>query len=160
MLKLLHGRPFDGHTLNTVTQKMITITGIKPQRIYVDCGYRGHDYPNKHRVYRSGQKRGVVGTIKKELRRRSVVEPVIGYLKNDGHLGRNYLKGTLGDQRNALFTAAGYNFRLLLKWLRRLFWRCFLDNLLTKKPTQSIGKFAQCARLYFYNQTLKLNHAF
>lgn len=74
-----------------------------------------------YRVFRSGQKRGVYGAIMKELRRRSVVEPVIGHLKSDGHLGGNYLKGELGDKQNALFTAAGYNFRLLLTWFRRLF---------------------------------------
>lgn len=100
---------------------MAAWTGVTPERAYVDRGYRGHDYPHKHRVFRSGQKRGVHGVIKRELRRRSVVEPVIGHLKSDGHLGRNYLKGELGDQQNALFTAAGYNFRLLLKWFRRLF---------------------------------------
>ena len=156
----LHGRPFDGHTLNTVTQKMIGITGIEPKRIYVDRGYRGHDYPNKHRVYRSGQKRGVFGTIKKELRRRSVIEPVIGHLKSDGHLGRNYLKGALGDQQNALLTGAGYNFRLLLKWLRRLFWRCVLGHLIAKKVIQPIGNFAQFVKLYFYNQHLAIYASF
>ena len=113
-----------------------------------------------HRVYRSGQKRGVFGIIKKELRRRSVIEPVIGHLKNDGRLGRNYLKGTLGDQQNALLTAVGYNFRLLLKWLRRLFWRYVLGGLLAKTINQYVGKLTQYARLYFYNQTLESNHAF
>ena len=59
--------------------------------------------------------------IKKELKRRAVVEPLIGHLKNEGHLGRNYLKGVAGDKINVLLTAAGYNFRLLLRWLRRFF---------------------------------------
>jgi hypothetical protein len=49
------------------------------------------------RVFRSGQKRGVHGQIKKELRRRSAIEAVIGHCKTDGHLGRNFLKGRLGD---------------------------------------------------------------
>lgn len=120
--KALHGRPYDGHTLNGVTTELEDWTGVTPERIYVDRGYRGHDVPRKHRVFRSGQKRGVHGSIKRELRRRAVVEPIIGHLKSDGHLGRNYLKGELGDQQNALLTAAGYNFRLLLKWLRRLYW--------------------------------------
>ena len=117
----LHDRPYDGHTLNRVMDGMLRITGATAERIYVDRGYRGHDYPNTHRVFRSGQKRGVNGTIKKELRKRSLVEPIIGHLKSDGHLGRNYLKGQLGDKQNALLTAAGYNFRLLLKWFRLLY---------------------------------------
>ena len=156
----LHGRPYDGHTLNSATLKMVGITGVEPQRIYVDRGYCGHDYPNKHRVYRSGQKRGVFGTIKKELRRRSVIEPVIGHLKSDGRLGRNYLESTLGDQQNALLTDVGYNFRLLLKWLKRLFWCRILDSLIAKKVIQSIGNFPQFVKLYFYNPQLTSNASF
>lgn len=117
----LHGRPYDGHTLNRVITEMESWTGISPERIYVDKGYRGHDYPLKNRVYQSGQKRGITATIKKELKRRSVVEPLIGHLKNEGRLGRNYLKGILGDKLNALLVAAGYNFKLILKWLRKIF---------------------------------------
>ncbi len=41
-------------------------------------------------------------------------------LQNDGHLGRNFLKGRLGDQINALMSAVGYNLRLILKWLKLL----------------------------------------
>jgi len=102
----LHGRPYDGHTLRSVIAGVTRFTGIEPQRILVDKGYRGHDYGHPHRVYRSGQKRGVTVAIKKELKRRAVVEPLIGHLKNEGHLGRNYLKGVEGDKINALLTAA------------------------------------------------------
>jgi IS5 family transposase len=45
---------------------------------------------------------------------------VIGHCKSDGHLDRNYLKGRNGDQINAVMSAVGYNFRLILKWLRAL----------------------------------------
>ena len=75
---------------------------------------------NPRRVFISGQKRGVFGAIKRELRRRSAIEAVIGHMKNDGHLGRYYLKGRDGDAANAILTAVGYNFRLLLAWLRAL----------------------------------------
>ena len=60
------------------------------------------------------------GAIKKELRRRSAIEAAIGHMKNEGHLGRNYLKGRHGDHANTVLTAVGYNFRLILKWLRAL----------------------------------------
>ena len=49
------------------------------------------------------------------------MEPVIGHLKDNGHLERNHLKGPEGDAINAVLTAAGYNLRLLEKWLRLLF---------------------------------------
>ena len=114
----LHQNPFDGHTLSPVLKSFTQQTGITPERIYVDKGYQGHDYEHKHRVFKSGQKRGVKGTIKKELKRRSVVEPIIGHLKSDHALGRNFLKGIDGDKINALLAGIGYNFRLLLRWLR------------------------------------------
>ena len=117
----LHGRPFDGHTLKPMIEGMQTWTGIEPKRIYVDKGYQGHDYPKKLRVFKSGQKRGVTKSIKKELKRRSVIEPIIGHVKHEHRLGRNYLRGWLGDKANALFAAAGYNFRLILSWLRDIF---------------------------------------
>src|SRR5438067_1227566 len=70
------------------------------------------------RVFISGQKRGVFGVIKRELRRRSAIEPVIGHLKSEGYLGRCYLKGRAGDAANVVLSAVGHNFRRILAWLR------------------------------------------
>jgi len=50
-------------------------------------GYPVHNARNPRRVFISGQKRGVFGVIKRELRHRSAIEPVIGHLKAEGHLG-------------------------------------------------------------------------
>ena len=58
--------------------------------------------------------------IKRELRRRSAIEPVIGHLKAEGHLGRCYLKGRAGDAANVILSAIGHNFRRILAWLRAL----------------------------------------
>ena len=58
--------------------------------------------------------------IKRELKRRAAVEPVIGHMKADGLLDRNYLKGHEGDRINAVLAGAGQNFRLLLNWFRVL----------------------------------------
>ena len=124
--KALPGNPYDGHTLKDVTEETQALTGREIERVYVDKGYRGHDAPNPLRVFRSGQKRGVFGVIKRELKRRSAIEAVIGHAKNDGHLGRNYLKGRDGDAANAILSAIGHNFRLILAWLRMLL-RLLLD---------------------------------
>ncbi len=118
--KALHGRPYDGHTLAPVLAETQALTGVEIKRVYVDKGYVGHNAPKPLRVFRSGQKRGVHGQIKRELRRRAAVEPVIGHLKSEGHLGRNYLKGTAGDHANAVLSAVGHNLRLILRWLRLL----------------------------------------
>ena len=109
----LHGNPYDGHTLKSAIDEYEQTTGVKTQRIYVDKGYRGHDPSLKLNVYKSGQKR-LATAIKKEMKRRTAIEPVIGHMKNDGHLGRNYLKGKIGDMTNARLSAVGYNFNVSL----------------------------------------------
>ena len=138
----LHDRPYDGHTLRPMLDGMKEWTGIDPKRIYVDKGYQGHDYPKKLRVFKSGQKRGVTKAIKRELKRRSVIEPIIGHVKQEHRLDRNYLQGWLGDKLNALLAAAGYNFRLILKWLRKLFWLIFalliFDFFKEEKPQMQV----------------------
>jgi IS5 family transposase len=118
--RALPGNPYDGHTLREVIKDTEKLTGREIERAYVDKGYRGHDAENPRRVFISGQKRGVFGTIKRELKRRSAIEPVIGHMKADGHLGRCYLKGRDGDAANTILSAVGYNLRLVLAWLRML----------------------------------------
>jgi transposase, IS5 family len=80
------------------------------------------------RVYVSEQKRGVTRAIKRELKRRAAVESVIGHLKSDHRMDRNYLIGSHGDAENAVLAAVGYNFARLLGWLRQLL--CALLSLL------------------------------
>ena len=118
--KALPGNPYDGHTLAAAIADTQRLTGCTIERAYVDKGYRGHDAPRPRSVFISGQKRGVFGAIKRELRRRSAIEPVIGHMKSEGHLDRNYLKGRDGDAANAILSAVGHNFRLILAWLRTL----------------------------------------
>jgi IS5 family transposase len=127
--KALPGNPYDGHTLGTIIENTERLTGSAIERGYVDKGYRGHDTKNPRRIFISGQKRGVFGVIKRELRRRSAIEAVIGHLKAEGHLGRCYLKGRKGDAANVVLTAVGHNLRLVLAWLRILL-RLILNALL------------------------------
>jgi transposase, IS5 family len=112
------GNPYDGHTLKAVIEDTEKFTGCAIERAFVDKGYRGHDVENLHRIFISGQKRGVFGIIERELRRRSAIEAVIGHMKGEGHLGRCYLKGREGDAANAILTAVGHNLRFVLTWLR------------------------------------------
>ena len=118
--RALHGNPYDGHTLGPVIEDMEALTGVEVRRIHVDKGYRGHNYPNKFRVWISGQVRRVTKTIRREMRRRAAVEPVIGHVKAEHRMDRNYLKGRDGDRANAVLAAAGYNFSLLIRWFEAL----------------------------------------
>ena len=118
--KALHGNPFDGHTLGPVIADLEQLTGVETRRIHVDKGYRGHNHKEKFRVWITGQVRRVTRTIRREMKRRAAVEPVIGHTKAEHRMGRNYLKGRDGDRSNAVLAAAGYNFSLLLRWLAGL----------------------------------------
>ena len=101
---------------------MEDMIGNTIERLLADAGYRGHNAPPdyKFRVYTSGQKRRLTPQIKRELRRRAAIEPVIGHLKAEHRMGRNYLAHHAGDAVNTVLAAAGYNFHLLLKWLELL----------------------------------------
>jgi DDE family transposase len=92
------------------------------------------------KVYLSGQKRGVTDAIKRDLRRRSAVEPVIGHAKSDHRMDRNFLKGAHGDAANAILAAAGYNFRRLLAWFAIL-WRALIMAMLANPADAAIAPF-------------------
>ena len=135
-VKALPGNPYDGHTLETVIPQI----GASLSRIVADRGYRGHNAPPDHKmkVYISGQKRRVTDAIKRDLRRRSAVEPVIGHAKSEHRMGRNFLKGAHGDAANAVLAAAAYNFRRLLAWLAIL-WRVFVMAMLADAAPAPLG---------------------
>ncbi len=110
-------------------------------RIVADRGYRGHNAsPDMgFKIYISGQRRGVTDAIKRQLRRRSAVEPVIGHAKAEHRTSRNFLKGPHGDAANAILAAAGYNFRRLLAWLAMI-WRVLTTAILAETPQFAIIK--------------------
>jgi IS5 family transposase len=112
------GNPYDGHTLKNAPEQVRRVTGPVVDEAFVDRGCRGHGEKTTT-VYISGQKRGIsTQRLKRSLKRRQAIEPVIGHLKADGRLGRNFLKGAGGDQVNVLLSCAGHNLRLSLNRLR------------------------------------------
>jgi IS5 family transposase len=114
----LPGNPYDGHTLTQALAQVRRITGSVIEEAFVDRGYRGHG-ETQTTVFIAGQKRGIkTERLKCSLKRREAIEPVIGHLKSDGLLGRNYLKGSEGDQVNVMLSCAGQNLRLVLRQLR------------------------------------------
>lgn len=123
----LEGNPYDGHTLQGTLDQTTRLTGVRPERCYVDRGYRGHGVTDT-KVFLSGQRRHMTPTIKRELKRRSAIEAVIGHQKTEGRLDRNRLRGILGDQMNAMMAAMGYNLRLTLKALS--FWLQIVKELM------------------------------
>lgn len=113
----LPGNPYDGHRLSSALAQVEQLTGLRPERCYVDPGYRGHDVTDVE-VFTARQKCGVTRSIGRELKPRNAIEPIIGHMKNDGLMHRNQLKGTDGDAINAILCGVGQNLRLILRHLR------------------------------------------
>ncbi|MGH6883496.1 MAG: IS5 family transposase [Hypericibacter sp.] len=141
--KAMPGSPYDGHTLATVIPEIEKSVGAELGKIVADAGYRGHNAAKdkSFKVYVAGMKRGLSEAVKRAFRRRAAVEPVIGHLKSDHRMGRNFLAHTVGDAANAVLAAAGYNFSLLLRWLRILC-AIILAVLLASAPAENRVKAA------------------
>lgn len=111
---------YDGHTLPKVLEQTKRLTGKEPKVAIVDRGYRGVSIvENTEIISPKKPKKNATAYEKtkarKRFRRRAAIEPVIGHLKQDFRLSRNYLKGTKGDMANVLLAATAYN---LDKWMR------------------------------------------
>jgi IS5 family transposase len=124
-----HGNPYDGHTLQEAVAQAERLGDFKTKDIFVDQGYRGHNYegPAEVHVARRGM-RSVKPSLRRWLKRRSAIEPVIGHMKNNGRLGRNYLLGQEGDRINAILCGAGHNIRKLLRAFLLFLFRWLFKN--------------------------------
>lgn len=113
----VHGNPYDGATLSDAMQQTERLSGVVPKQAAVDKGFRGAKYhPDGLQVLVAGTRK-FEGILKRLVKRRSAIEPVIGHLKHDHALGRNFLQGKQGDRINALLTACGFNLRKLYRCL-------------------------------------------
>lgn len=110
----VHGNPFDGHTLKKQIDQVERISGSRPEQAFVDQGYRGaKHHPEDLKIHICGKKIKNL-SLKKAMKRRSSIEPIIGHTKTDNRMDRNYLKGQEGDRINAMLAASGRNLR---KWM-------------------------------------------
>lgn len=117
----LDGNPYDGHTLKSSLANAQNISKSKIKDVFVDKGYKGHGIDEEQdnvRIFISGQKtyngKKLTKTLKKHLKRRQAIEPIIGHMKNDGKLDLSRLKGAIGDKINAVLSACGHNLRMIL----------------------------------------------
>ncbi len=110
-----HGNPYDGATLIEAINNVEEITGTRPANSFVDKGYRGKDHhPEDVTVYISGRK-NLSPKFKKLLKGRQAIEPIIGHLKSDHRMQRNYLLGKTGDKINALLAGCAFNLQKILR---------------------------------------------
>lgn len=113
------GNPYDGGTLTEQLEQVGILTETKPAATFVDLGYRAREQDGTEIIHRGKFKR-LTRAQRKALKRRQAVEPVIGHLKSDHRIDRNWLKGQLGDAMHAVLCACGYNLHLLLRHLAHL----------------------------------------
>ncbi len=87
-MRSLPGNPYDGHTLHAALEQVKNLTKRQPKEVFVDLGYRGAAIRGI-KMYHRKLKRGITARLKRDIRRRSAIEPAIGHMKNDGRLRRN-----------------------------------------------------------------------
>ncbi|MBI4238252.1 MAG: IS5 family transposase [Deltaproteobacteria bacterium] len=113
--RALHGNPYDGHTLAGTMEQVARMMTCKPDEVFVDRGYRGHDYEGSTQIHVDRVRRGnIAKSVWRWMKRRAAIEPGIGHLKHGHRMDRNRLKGQEGDMINAILSAAGMNFSKLL----------------------------------------------
>src|SRR6056297_3673529 len=115
------GNPHGSKTLQTTLDHCQKITGKTFERAIFDRGYRGRKKMRDTSLLVSGAARGKTPYEKqkyrKKFRSRAAIEPVIGHLNHDHKMIRNYLKGTFGDEINALMAATAFNLKI---WMREM----------------------------------------
>ncbi len=119
-MRLMPGNPYDGHTVDSQLEQLEILTDVRPKIALVDRGYRGVEAAGGTRLLVSHTRR-LPRALLKLLKRRRAIEPVIGHMKTDGLLDRNWLKGAMGDAMHALMWGAGHKLRMILAHLRVLY---------------------------------------
>jgi len=120
----------DSKTLPAALQQHERLTGIKAKEVYVDRGYPGHKQIEGTQIHLPKPNKNITLTQRKKHRRRAAIEPVIGHLKHDYRMLRNFLKGSFGDAVNVMLAASAMNFkRMMNKWKENpsafIFWLRF-----------------------------------
>lgn len=125
------GNPYDGHTLDDQLNQIERLTGKRPKVAIVDRGYRGKKNIGETEICSPKPIKNATAYQKRKLRlrfrARAGIEPIIGHIKHDHRMLRNYLKGTLGDKVNTIMAATGFNLMKKLNQIKNeLLWQIFL----------------------------------
>jgi transposase, IS5 family len=123
----------DSKTLPEALKQYQRLTGNEAKNIYVDRGYRGPKKVNETNIYVPKPDAKITKTKRKRHSRRAAIEPVIGHLKDNYRMTRNYLKGVIGDEINVMMAAAAMNFKRVMNlWKTEaiISWKLFFKMLM------------------------------
>ncbi len=134
-------KEYDGHTVEKSLEQTERMTGKRPTKLAGDRGYRGRKWYNstelvipsvpspKDSRYQKEKKRAL-------FRKRAAIEPIIGHLKSDHRLNRNFYKGLFGDAINVMLAAAAFNFKRAMAFLWAYIIGYILKNIRSQKYTE------------------------
>lgn len=113
-----HDNPYDGATLKECLNKAEENSHSKIESAFADKSYRGKEHhPADIKIFISGKKNLPI-RYQKLLKGRSAIEPIIGHMKNDHRLGRNYLLGKVGDKVNAVLSGCAFNLNKIINYFK------------------------------------------
>ena len=141
-----------GNTVSNVGDKVIN-------EAICDRGYRGTKEVKINdssivisipgvKLKRDTQKQ--INSKREKFKRRAAIEPIIGHMKSDHRMARNYLKGFKGDEINLLITATAFN---LKKWMNIYFYALFLQDIILLST--SIKEIQRLKSLYLLLRIIK-----
>ena len=119
-MRSMPGNPYDGHTVDSQIGQIGILAGVTPKTVLADRGYRGV-FPQSGCQLLISHTRKLPKHLKKLLKRRQVVDPMIGHMEADGLPDRNWLKGALRDAMHAVLCGAAHELRMILAHLRQLY---------------------------------------
>jgi IS5 family transposase len=116
---LAFGNPYDGHTLEEALEQYKRLKDKVPENIFADRGYKGKTQIGDTRIHIPKPFSKKISQYRRQKRkkahkRRAAIEPIIGHLKQDHRLSRNFYKGDFGDAINVLLAAAAFNFKRMM----------------------------------------------
>jgi IS5 family transposase len=131
----------DSRTLPQALEQYERLTTLKAKNLFLDRGYRGPKQIGETLINTPRPEKNMSKIRRKRHRRRAAIEPVIGHLKQNYRLGRNFLKGVNGDQINVLLAAAAMNFKRVMNlWkqglLDLLYWFLQSTNLMLNQKLE------------------------
>jgi IS5 family transposase len=126
---------YDGHAIEPQLEQVEDLLGRLPETALVDRGCKGRKSILGVNIKIPGSGRGKTAYQKtrdrQRFRRRASIEPIIGHLKQDHRMLRNYLKGIEGDMINTLLAGAAFNMMKILRQIRESV-ICVLNELIEK----------------------------
>lgn len=120
----INSNEHDSKTLEKAINQYERLTHNKAKNVYVDRGYRGISSINETKINVPKIDPKISIEKRKGHSRRASIEPVIGHLKDNYRMRRNFLKGVIGDEINVLLSAAAMNFKRVMNlWITEAIYR-------------------------------------